>query len=344
MRFRIRYIIIYLAFVFFVGALLVGAWGYHRLKTPFKGYSDAKFVIIERGAPTNSIAQTLVQEGVISNKWTFLMYLTFKKRRGETLKAGEYYFDAPTSQIEVADKLIKGKVYQHSVTVPEGLTMFDIAGLFAQTGLFDKESLLDEMKNPKPIKDLDSKAEDLEGYLFPDTYLFRRGTSSAEIVGRMVKRFRDVFDERYRQRSRELGLGTRDVVTLASLIEKETGRDEERPLVSAVFMNRLKKEIPLQCDPTVLYAKLRLGAPVDVIDPPRRIIDRATLNVDSPYNTYKHLGLPPGPIANPGRKSIEAALYPANVDFFYFVSKNDGTHFFSRTLSQHNDAVAKYQH
>jgi UPF0755 protein len=252
------------------------------------------------------------------------------------LKAGEYHFTHPISTLEVFEKLRKGEVYRVRVTVPEGLSRQEIVMLLSSNGFGPPDRLRQATAARDLIRSLDTAAEDLEGYLFPDTYFFARRATPKEIARTMVSGFTRVWTEGRQERARELGLSVREVVTLASLIEEETGASSERPLVSAVFHNRLRRNIPLACDPTVVYGVKR-AKPYD------GVINRSDLELDSPYNTYLRAGLPPGPICNPGSASIDAALYPASVDYLYFVSKNDGTHVFSSDYASHQSAVRRYQ-
>jgi UPF0755 protein len=252
------------------------------------------------------------------------------------LKAGEYQFAKPESLEEVITKIAAGRVYYHRVTIPEGLELAQIATIFVESGFGTQDRFLSLMNDTGPIAELDSSANNLEGYLFPETYFLTSGMSELEILELMLRNFRDFWSEANRQRSKDLDMTLREVLTLASLIEKETGLDHERPLVSAVFHNRLQRNMKLACDPTVIYA-------VKQVKPYDGVIHRSDLELDSPYNTYLYPGLPPGPIANPGRRSIEAALFPAESDYLYFVSRNDGSHIFSTNYRDHHRAVLQYQ-
>jgi UPF0755 protein len=303
---------------------------------PYKGYpGDEIRVLIKRGSTVSAIADQLEKEGVVRSARLFRLYAHLN---GSTLdlKAGEYQFDTPLSLVEVLEILGSGRVFYHSVTVPEGLEIQQIAEIFLRAGFGTGQDLLAAMMDPAPIADLDPYAEDLEGYLLPETYFLTVDMTEAEIVGLMLRNFREFWTEGQAARARELELTVREVVTLASLIEKETARSEERVLVSAVFHNRLRLGMKLACDPTVIYAVKR----VKEYD---GVINQSDLALDSPYNTYLYPGLPPGPIANPGKLSLEAALNPADSDFLYFVSRNDGSHVFSRRYSDHARAVQQYQ-
>jgi UPF0755 protein len=240
------------------------------------------------------------------------------------------------SAIEVVEKLARGEVHGRNLTFPEGLTIEDMATLYEAREFGPARDFLEAAGDASLIADLDPAAPDLEGYLFPETYSLPRGTPASRLVAMMVERFRAAYPEALRRQAEEQGLTTREVVTLASLIEKETGKGEERPLVAAVYRNRLRIGMGMQADPTVVYA-LRKAGTYD------GNIRREDLAVDSPYNTYRYPGLPPGPIASPGAASLEAALAPADVDYLYFVSRNDGSHVFARTLAEHNANVREYQ-
>lgn len=232
--------------------------------------------------------------------------------------------------------ITEGQVILHSITIPEGLTRLEIADLFHDLDFLDKKDFLTASDNPALISSLDTQATNLEGYLFPETYHFPKETGREDIVKTMVSQFHGVFNTEWKKRADELGFSVRKIVTLASLIEEETSIPEERHLISAVFHNRLKIGMKLDCDPTIIYA-LKLEG---------RFQDRLRtkdLRYDTPYNTYLYGGLPPGPIANPGKDSLKAALYPAEENYLYFVSKNDGSHHFSRTFREHQNAVNKYQ-
>lgn len=237
---------------------------------------------------------------------------------------------------EVINILHEGRIRYYSVTVPEGLDMKEIAEIFVSAGFGSREKFEETFRDTDLIRHLDPVAENLEGYLFPETYYLTSDLSASEITGMMVEGFLDFWSPRHEKRAKELELTTRDSVTLASLIEKETALMEERALVSAVFHNRLDLNMRLGCDPTVIYA-------VKQVKPYDGVINRSDLALDSPYNTYLYPGLPPGPIANPGRASLNAALNPAESDYLYFVSRNDGSHVFSKTSREHNRAVQLYQ-
>ena len=293
-----------------------------------------KFVVIPRGTSSYETAHLLEREGVVRHWAVFLAYLKLAKPRSP-LQAGEYRFAEPLSVIQVADKLIRGLIYYHELTVPEGYSLFEIGDLLEQKGFARAADLLAAAGRTDLVADLSQSARNLEGYLFPDTYRLARGTTADEIARIMVRRFREVYAG-LQPLLPQSSLNLQQVVTLASLIEKETSVDAERELISAVFQNRLKKGMLLQCDPTVIYAAQLKGNY-------RGTIFQSDLESNSPYNTYRHPGLPPGPIANPGKRSLEAALSSAQSDYLYFVADNRGGHVFSRTLEEHQRAVSAYR-
>ncbi len=318
-----------------IGAAVAGVY-YARVDEKYQGYGGAEqFVEISPGAGSNAIGRLLVQSGVVRDEWTFRLavYLTGTARE---LKAGEYRFAGAMSAKEVARKLAHGDVFLRPITFPEGLTIKEMARLFESRGFGTAATFVDAAKDPSAIRPLDPKADDLEGYLFPETYNLARRASAASLVSQMTSRFNAVFDAALRAEAQAQGRTIREVMTLASLVEKETARAEERPIVAAVYLNRLRIGMGLQCDPTVIYALERAGKYDGNLT-------RENLRFDSPYNTYRYAGLPPGPIAAPGRSSIEAVLRPAKVDYLYFVSRNDGTHVFATTLAEHNRNVRQWQ-
>lgn len=318
------------------GAGMFGWLAWARVQAPFKGYPDAEqFVDIPSGTRTAGIGDRLVQAGIVSDPRVFRLALWWTGR-SRSLKAGEYRFDAPLTVFEVIDRLARGEVYTRRVTFPEGLTIGELAAIYADGGFGTAAEFEAAARNGRLVTDLDPAASDLEGYLFPDTYAVPRVTRAETMVALMVDRFRAAYSDELRRKAVAQGLTTRQVITLASIVEKETAKAEERPIVAAVYRNRVRVKMGLQADPTVVYA-LRKAGRYD------GNIRRADLAVDSPYNTYRYAGLPPGPIAAPGQASIEAALAPADVPYLYFVSRNDGSHVFAETLAQHNRNVAEFQ-
>ena len=328
----------FLAFVVFV--IIVAGVGaavmYRRITQPYRGYAGAEqFVDIPTGSGSSSIGDRLVAGGVIRDRATYRLAL-WLSGEGRHLKAGEYRFDRAMTPFDVIDKLARGDVYVIHLTLPEGLTIAEMARLFESHGFGPASAFVEAANNAALVRDFDPAAKDLEGYLFPETYALPRKTDADKLIRMMVARFEHVFTPELRQAAASRQLSVRQAVTLASIVERETARAEERPLVAAVFVNRLKLRMPLQTDPTVIYALQRAGAYTGNLR-------RDDLAFDSPYNTYRYPGLPPGPIASPGRASLDAAVHPADADFLYFVSRNDGSHEFARTLDEHNRNVHKYQ-
>ena len=307
-----------------------------RLNENFGAYDGREqFVEITRGLSVSAIGDRLAEAGVVRDPRTFRLAMWLGgDDRG--LQAGDYRFDRPMRVAEVIDRLVRGDVYLQSITFPEGLDLEEMAAVFERFGFGSAADFLAIARDPAPVADLDAEANDLEGYLFPDTYHLPRGVTAADVVQRMVRGFREAWSPELRAAAAAAGASVRDVVALASLVEKETARDDERPIVSGVYTNRLRIGMGLQCDPTVIYALKQAG----LYD---GNLTRANLTFDSPYNTYRYPGLPPGPIASPGRASLEAAVAPADVDYLYFVSRNDGSHEFARTLREHNRNVQEYQ-
>jgi UPF0755 protein len=292
---------------------------------------ETKFVVLRPGWSTRHIAQTLQREGIIRSAPAFLM-VHYAKGQG-SLKAGEYKFDVSANALEVRDRVLRGDVFARTVVVPEGYNIYDIAAVVEQAGLGSAADFVAAAKNDlQLVRDIDPQAKSLEGYLFPDTYQFTRIDTAHEIAAAMVHRFR--------QEAQKIGLlGQPDIhriVTMASIVEKETAVPDERPLVAGVYFNRLDKNMLLGADPTVIYAALLAGRY-------RGTIYQSDLQFDSPFNTYKFPGLPPGPIANPGVASLQAAMHPAESDFLYFVSDNNGHHRFSRSAAEHDKNVAAYR-
>jgi UPF0755 protein len=319
-----------------IGGAAIGAWFYLGVDRPFKGYDGAEqFVEIPSGSGTSAIARRLADAGVIRDEISFklALWLSGNARR---LQAGEYRFDHAISARQVADKIARGDVYVRPITFPEGLTAKQMAAVYESKDFGEAQEFLDATKNAALVSAVDPVAKDLEGYLFPDTYKLPRTSTADQLVGRMVGSFMKALTPDVIEQAEARGMNVRQLVTLASIVEKETGNRAERPLVAAVYANRLKIGMGLQCDPTVIYALERAGRY-------HGNLTRDDLQFDSPYNTYRYAGLPPGPIASPGRASLEAAASPADVPYLYFVSKNDGSHAFATTLDEHNRNVQEYQ-
>ena len=323
-------------FVLLAVAVGAGAWFYTGLDRPYKGYDvPEQFVEIPQGSGSAVIARRLADAGIVENVNRFRMAL-WVSGSGRRLQAGEYRFDRPMSPREVVDKLARGDVYGHPITFREGLTIRQMAALYASKGLGDAKAFIAAAGRAELVREIDPDARDLEGYLFPDTYAVPRRSTADQLIERMVAGFTRALTPDIVQNASARGLNVRQLVTLASIVEKETGAAPERPLVAAVYSNRLKIGMGLQCDPTVIYALERAGRYDGNLT-------REDLDFDSRYNTYRYAGLPPGPIASPGRASLAAAASPASVPYLYFVSKNDGSHAFAETLDEHNRNVQEYQ-
>ena len=319
-----------------VGGLALAGWLFLSLAQPYKGYDAPEvFVEIAPGSGPATMARQLAAAGVVRNRAVFRAAVSFEGA-GRRLQAGEYRFDAPMTPAQVVAKLAKGDVYLRPITFREGLTIRQMAVLFEERGFGPRAEFERAARNGDRIRATDPGAPDLEGYLFPDTYTLPRRITAGQLVDRMVARFDEALTPALREQAARRGLSVRELVTLASLVEKETARPDERTLVAAVYTNRLKVGMGLQCDPTVIYALERAGKYDGNLT-------RAGLQFDSPYNTYRYRGLPPGPIAAPGAASLEAAANPADVPYLYFVSRNDGSHAFATTLDEHNRNVHQWQ-
>jgi UPF0755 protein len=318
-----------------IAVFAVLMWLAAALYLPRPCPSDKVFFEIPKGMSVGAMARELKAQRLISARLPFVIsyYLFFSP---EKIKAGEYLLRAPLRGKDILEMMVKGKVYLHAVTIPEGLTAEEIAPLFAPLLADGEHGFAVAFRNTQPVAAFDREAKNLEGYLFPETYSFARGISSEEVIRAMVAEFDTVFDAGRRSRAAALRMTVRQVVILASLIEKETAIPEEKRFVSAVFHNRLGTGMKLDCDPTIIYA-LKLQNTY------QGRLRKKDLGFDSAYNTYLYPGLPPGPICNPGKEAIEAALFPAEEEYLYFVSKNDGSHHFSRTFAEHQTAVRQYQ-
>ena len=314
----------------------IGARLFLAESRPYKGYAESEqFVDIPPGTGPASIGRRLVDAGVIRDSLGFRFELA-RSGSGRRLQAGEYRFDRPMTVKEVVAKIAHGDVYLLPITFREGLTIREMSQLFESKGFGQASEFVAAASDATPIHAIDPVARDLEGYLFPDTYAMPRRATAAQLVARMVSAFEKVLTPKLRADAEARGLSVRGLVTLASIVEKETGKAEERPLVAAVYANRLKTGMGLQCDPTVIYALERAGRY-------NGNLTRENLQFDSPYNTYRYAGLPPGPIASPGQASLEAAAHPADVPYVYFVSRGDGSHAFASTLDEHNHNVFEFQ-
>jgi UPF0755 protein len=317
-----------ITFVLAIGLGVLG-WAAWQVYVPLTPPAHTS-LLLHTGFSTRHIAAELKRQGVIRNQLAFEVWHALHRQR--SLKAGEYLFERPANLGQVHDRIAHGDVYFHTVTVPEGYTIFDIAKAMQDSGLSSAEDFLRVSRTRTDlIADMAPEAKSLEGYLFPSTYQFTRTQSLDEMVTTMVHQFRQV--------AQQIGLKS-DVhrtVTMASIVEKETAVPEERPLVASVYYNRLVQRMALDADPGVIYAQLLSGTYTGSLH-------HADLAVNSPYNTYRFPGLPPGPIGNPGQSSLEAALHPARTQFLYFVSDGNGHHRFARSLEEHNRNVVAYRH
>jgi UPF0755 protein len=309
--------------------LTLGAYWYFG---PYQGFATQTFVEIHHGMSSKQIARQLTHQGVVRSWWAFLAVRYLHPKAA--LQAGEYRFGAAETPWEVFEKIRRGEVFYEDFTIPEGSNMFDIASLLGQTDLVRPDAFLKAAADPAMIRDLDPVAPNLEGYLFPSTYRLTHSTTAEQFCRLMTTEFRRQFA----RLNPPPHTNVHEVVTLASLIEKESAMPSERPMVASVFLNRLKLNMALQCDPTTIYASL-------LEKRYQGVIHRSDLASVNPYNTYTHMGLPPGPIANPGTQSLNAALHPADTSYVYFVAKPDGSgsHVFSGTLSDHEKAVLAYR-
>lgn len=308
-------------------------WAWSALHRPHG--AGVEVVLIEPGTGAGTILARLEARGVLPDARLARAYLVYLLG-DPPIQAGEYRFELPMAPVEVLDQLVRGDVVLHRVTVVEGLTLEETAQALAGAGFGELDALLEAMRDPGPIAELDPAAENLEGYLFPETYSFLRGTGEREIVATLVGTFRRRFAEHVVPLAAERPWTVRELVTLASIVEKEAKVEEERRLIAGVYANRLAAGMGLYADPTVIYALKLRGEWAGNLT-------REHLGMDSPYNTYRYAGLPPGPIASPGPASLQAAADPAEVPYLYFVSRNDGSHVFARTLAEHNANVRRWQ-
>ena len=318
------------------GALLVLAGGLAvtalllSLSQPYAGFRGPVFVDLPKGIGSSEVARRLSDAGVVRQQWQFLLARVF--RRTATLQAGEYRFAAPASVWQVYERIAAGDIFYYELTVPEGQNIYDIASSLDAMGVIAGGDFLRSAADPAMIRDIAPEAPSLEGYLFPDTYRITRHSEARELCARMTGRFREAWS------AAGFDAPVHATVTLASLIEKETALAGERPLVASVFLNRLRIGMPLDCDPTAIYAALTENRF-------QGVLYRSDLDSTSRYNTYRHAGLPPGPIANPGLASLRAALEPARTNYLYFVARPDGSggHSFSAELEAHHRAVQRYR-
>ena len=326
---------IVLSLLVLFSSFLLACWFFF---IPPLGIPPTKTVYIKKGMHLRQVAGLLQEEGIIRNRYFFILITTLLREKA-LIKAGEYEFDFRMRPLEVLDTLVKGQVKRHLVTIPEGYTLSQIAQLMEDQKIVDGSEFLQKASSPTlitslglPFAEVGPQAT-LEGYLFPETYHLYREMEPEEVIKTMVHQFKKVSGPELTNRASHLGMSEREAVILASIIEKETALPEEKPLVSAVFHNRRTRKMPFQSDPTVIYGIKNFNGNLTKND----------LQRPTPYNTYLRTGLPPSPICNPGKDSLLAALHPAPVPYLYFVSKNDGSHYFSSDFEDHNRAVWKYQ-
>ncbi|MBI5970781.1 MAG: endolytic transglycosylase MltG [Deltaproteobacteria bacterium] len=291
-----------------------------------------KTVMVEKGASFRAVASNLEKEGLIRDARGFSFAAKFLGAY-KKIRAGEYELSPAMTPVAILDALLKGRVKRYQVTIPEGYNVRDAAAAIAATGLVDEKELTAKAMDASFAASLGIDGATLEGYLYPDTYYFERGQTVEDMLSMMAGRFKKVYDSEFAEEARQKGFSVKKLITLASIIEKETGAAGERPSISAVFQNRLKKRIRLQSDPTVIYGIKDFDGN----------LTKRHLQTPTPYNTYTNFGLPPGPIANPGKDAIRAAMNPADEEYLYFVSMNNGSHYFSKSLREHNNAVNTYQ-
>jgi UPF0755 protein len=325
---RFWWLLVVLAIV----SLWLMADAYHFISSPASSEPEEMVIEVSSGMPLRTLGKLLQERGLVSSaeRFGFLVRLKGAARR---IKAGEYQLSTGLRPGEVLDKIVRGEVLLHQVTFPEGYTMKQMAELLDSRHLAKADRFIATASNPAFVQKLNIPASTLEGYLFPDTYQFARNLPVEKILGSLVERFDQHFGPVQDEKADQLGFTRHQVVILASVVEKETAVAEERPMIAGVFLNRLKKGIRLQSDPTVIYGLKNFDGN----------LTRAHLETDTPYNTYTRRGLPAGPICNPGAESIQAVLNPASTPYLYFVAKKDGTHHFSTSLVEHNAAVLRHQ-
>ncbi len=323
-----------LSFALVLLAAIAAGLAYVSLKTAYQGFGAPVIVDFPKGTSTQAMADELARSGVIRYAWQFLLVRALHP--GKKLQAGEYRFEHSDTPSNILDRIGRGDVFFYELIVPEGSNMFDIAASLARFDFLHPDRFLRAARNPALIRDLAPDAPTLEGYLFPSTYRIARATTEQQLCAMMTGVFRKHWREL--QNSAPRGVPVNDIVTVASMVEKETAVADERPMVASVYDNRLSRGMNLDCDPTTIYAALVEGRY-------RGVIYRSDLTSKNAYNTYQHVGLPPGPIANPGLESLKAALAPAQTDYLYFVARGDGSggHQFSKTVEEHDLAVQKYR-
>jgi len=327
---KLRITFIFIGICILVPAILgIGFWQF--LTGPADEEGKDQVIIVREGMTLKEVAGELYLNKIISRETPFMLWARIMGY-GRKIKSGEYLLSSRITPVRVMEILTRGVIITHSITIPEGLKKEQIAQLLSEKELVDKKEFLLLTDDPDLLNKYGVTSPSLEGYLYPDTYRFGKGLSAASIIESMISRFFDVVDP-FMKSIEESGMTLSEIVTLASIVEKETGKDEERPIIASVFLNRLRKRMRLDSDPTVIYG----------IDNFNGNLTRKDLTTKTPYNTYVIRGLPPGPIACPGFEAIKAVLFPADTKYLFFVSKNDGSHHFSQTLLEHNKAVILYQ-
>ena len=324
------------AITFFILAAILAATALWQIRsfttTPARINGQEKIFTIEKGESLAHISKKLAEQELVKNGFLFRLLVQYRKV-SKKIQSGEYALSSSMTPEELLAIIVKGRVILHRLTIPEGMNLEETALLVETAGFGTREDFLKFTRDPGIAANLKVPADNLEGYLFPETYFFPKDTTQKEINQQMVHRFHKVFTPQWQERSHALGFSIHEIVTLASIIEKETGDSSERPIISSVFHNRLKKGMRLESDPTVIYGIFNFNG---------NITKKDLMNL-TPYNTYKIEGLPRGPIANPGKLSLEAALFPISSDFLFFVSKKNTTHTFSTNFRDHNRAVERYQ-
>lgn len=331
MKFKKIYLIVACLAVL-AGVFIAGAYLYVKLYTPASSSGETALFLVERGKGLNAIARGLVKDGFLKDTKGIRLAASITGAH-KKIKAGEYELSPQMTPMEILETFVLGRVKRYPVTFPEGYNIKDIALLLEQKGFGTKDDFIKKAMDAEFANSFGLEGKTLEGYLFPETYSFTKVAKAEDIIKKMVATFRSVYFSEFREEARKKGMTMNKLVTLASIIQKEAGQVEEMPLISAVFHNRLRKRIRLGSDPTVIYGVKDFDGN----------LTKKHLLTRTPYNTYRNYGLPPGPIASPGRAALKAALEPADVSFLYFVSRNNGTHKFSKTLKEHNRAVRKYQ-
>jgi len=333
MSIRYTAVLVVITILFVTSLMVFVLWDQFSFANSKAGTSEVQKVIsIASGQSFDKTSKQLLAKGIISHRVMFKIYAHITGQ-DKKIKAGEYLLSPSMTPAQVLDTITTGKVMQYKLTIPEGYNLQQIAIVVGKSKLVSEAEFLKTAMDKNYTRQMGINADTLEGYLFPETYYFPKGITVKKIISSMVRKYKDVFNEKLKKRAKEIGFTEHQIITLASIIEKETADASERPLISSVFHNRLKKRMRLETDPTVIYGIKNFNGN----------ITRKDLRTRTPYNTYLIRGLPPGPIANPGKKAIEAALYPAVTKYLFFVSKKNKTHKFSTNIRDHNRAVRKYQ-